>query len=87
MTAPREMSRAHAARLVAWSLGGSLGCAVMAGVLARIAAPLGGTGAVAGVLAVAILLLAVASLIGIMVLMYALYALVRGPLPPASGRE
>ena len=79
MSWPRALTRARALRLAASAAIGTAVCAVLVGALAKMAAPLQGDGAVAGFLAVLILLLSVAALIGILVLMYAFYALIRGP--------
>ena len=79
MSWPRALTRPRALRLAASAAIGTLLCAALVGILARIAAPYGGDGLVAAVLSVFILVLSVATLIGILVLMYAFYAVIRGP--------
>ena len=85
MTGPREMTRSAAARLAVYALLGSAASAVLAGVCARLASPLGGSGLLAAVLSAIVLLLSVAALIGLLILMYALYAIVRGPMSSGAG--
>lgn len=79
MSWPRALSRGQALRLAALAAAGTLLCALLVGALAKMAAPLEGAGPAAAVLSILVLLLSVATLIGILVLMYALYAAIRGP--------
>jgi len=85
MTSVRDMSRFRAARISLFAAVGVAVCTGLVALLAKAAAWFDGEGLIGALIAVVSLLVMVALLSGSLVLLYGMYALIRGPRRRAPG--